>query len=149
MTIRLPTSFRYGARAMAELGAAEPDHAVSVRELGQRQSVSPKYLEQILRALKAAGLVQAVRGKDGGYMLARAPESITLRDVYESLAGPAAPTECVDGPAKCPLLRLCPTRDTWVELKAAIDSVLERTTIQELVERKRRKATSAAADFSI
>jgi Rrf2 family transcriptional regulator, cysteine metabolism repressor len=149
MSMRLPTSFRYGARAMAELGAAEPNRAVSVRELGERQSISAKYLEQILRALKAAGLVQVVRGQHGGYVLARAAKSITLREVYESLAGSAAPTECVDNPGKCPLLKTCPTRDTWVELKTAIERVLERTTIQELVDRKRRGAGSPTADFCI
>ena len=134
---------------MADLGDAYPDHAVSVRELGEHERVSPKYLEQILRSLKAAGLVQAVRGREGGYVLARPPENITLKDLYEGLIGSTAPAHCVDCPDKCPFSDGCPTRGTWVELKTAIDGVLERTTVQELVDRKRRKSNSTTEDFSI
>lgn len=142
MSMHLPTSFRYGARAMAELAAAYPEHAVSVRMLAEQQHLSPKYLEQILRALKAAGLVQAVRGKAGGYALTRPPESITLRDLYEGLIGSLAPVECVDRPESCPMHRVCPTWDTWVDIKKAIEGVLDRTTVQGLLERRQRKAVS-------
>ena len=56
--------FRYATRAMAQLAATYPDHAVSAREVGEQQHISAKYLEQILRALKAAGLIHAIRGKE-------------------------------------------------------------------------------------
>lgn len=146
--MRLPTAFRYGARAMAQLAAAS-NQAVSVRELGEQLSISPKYLEQILRRLKAAGLVTAVRGKEGGFVLARQPESITLRELYENLVGTAALVECVDRPESCSIRDTCPTWETWLELKTAIDGVLERTTVQELVERVKNKTISSAENYSI
>jgi Rrf2 family protein len=96
-----------------------------------------------LRALKAAGLVQAVHGKQGGYVLSRPPGDITLKDIYEALAGSLAPVECVDHPESCPMVEECPTRDTWVQMKEAIAGVLERTTVRDLAERKRQKAVSA------
>jgi Rrf2 family transcriptional regulator, cysteine metabolism repressor len=134
---------------MASLAAAYPEGTVSVRELGEQLSISPKYLEQILRALKASGLIEAVRGKQGGYALGRPPQNITLREVYGSLVGSAAPACCVDEAGSCPIHQFCPTRDTWIELKMAIEGVLERTTVQVLAERKRRKAVSSAADYVI
>ncbi len=149
MPMRLPTSFRYAARAVVGLAAVDPQRAVSVRELGEQQGISPKYLEQILRALTASGLVQAVRGKHGGYLLAKPPQSITLKEVYENLVGSTAPVLCVDEPESCSSHAGCPTWDTWVELKRAIESVLERTTVQQLVERKGQKAISSAADYVI
>lgn len=147
--MRLSTEVRYGARAMTELASAHPDRAVSVREVAEQQGISPKYLEQILRPLVAAGFVQAIRGQQGGYVLARPPETITLKGLYESLVGSLAPVPCVDCPDSCSMHDICPTRDTWVEVKEAVETVLERTTIRDLVERKNRKASAAAPMYQI
>ena len=142
--MRLSTAVRYGARAITQIASLGTDRPVSVREIGEKQAISAKYLEHILKTLKAGGLVRAVRGKEGGYVLTRPPESITLKDVYESLEGPVTPVDCVDCPSSCGMYEVCPTRDTWVELKVAIEAVLARTTIQNLVERWNSKAISAA-----
>ncbi len=136
----LSTTVRYGARAMTQLASVHSDRPVSVREIAEQQAISASYLERILKALKAGGLVQAIRGNQGGYVLARPPGSITLKDIYEILEGSLAPVACVDCPSLCAMHKNCPTRDTWVELKDAVETVLERTTIQHLVERKKRKA---------
>jgi Rrf2 family protein len=147
--MKLSTTVRYGARAVTQLAAAYPHRAVSVREVAEEQDISPKYLEHILRALKASGLIHAVRGTSGGYVLARSPGSITLKDLYESLVGSIAPVDCVDCPDSCSMHDVCPTRDTWVELKEAIETVLERTTIRDLLERKKRKAISSSPMYQI
>ena len=107
--MRLSTAVRYGARAMTQVASAHPDRAVSVREVAEQQAISPKYLEQIFRPLRVAGLVQAVRGKQGGYVLARSPESITLKDLYEVLVGSVVPVACVDCPDFCVMCDVCPT----------------------------------------
>lgn len=137
--MRLSTQIRYGARAMVELGLAYPERVVSVREMAESQHLSVKYLERIMVALKTAGLVTPVRGIHGGYALARPPSSITLGEVYRILEGSPAVVYCVDHPESCPLLQTCPTRDTWVELTAAVQGVLEGTTLEDLVERTRRR----------
>ena len=137
--MRLSTTVRYGARAMAELACARSNGAVSVREIAERLHVSPKYLEQILKSLKAAGLVQAVHGKQGGYVLARPAESITLKQVFEALEGTLAPVDCVDHDGSCPLQSVCATWETWSELKEAIERVLEQTTLQRLAQRMEQK----------
>ena len=147
--MRLSTAVRYGARAMTQVASAHPARAVSVREVAEQQGISPKYLEHILRPLRSAGLIQAVRGKQGGYVLARPPQSITLKDVFECLDGSAAPVDCVDCPDSCAMHDICPTRDTWVELKLAIETVLESTTILDLVERKKQRAHPSASMYQI
>jgi Rrf2 family protein len=136
--MKLSTAVRYGARAIARVASVYPQRAMSVREVAEHEKISAKYLEHIFRPLKAAGLIRAVRGKQGGYVLAKPPQSITLRDVYESLDGSTAPVDCVDCPELCAMHRDCPTRDTWVELQRAIATVLGTTTIQDLVDRQKR-----------
>ncbi len=145
----LSTAVRYGARAITQVASVHPDRPVSVREIAEQQAISAKYLEQILRALKAGGLVQSIRGNQGGYVLTRPPANITLKDLYETLEGSVAPVACVDCPTSCAMHDVCPTRDTWVELKEAIETVLERTTIQHLVERGRSKAILSAPTYQI
>ena len=143
------TTFRYGTRAVVELAAAYRSRVLSVREIGRQQRISVKFLEHILGLLKTAGLVEAIRGVNGGYILARPPRDITLKDLHETLVGSAAPVECVDCPDSCAMPGVCPTRDTWVEVKESVQSVLERTTVEELVERLRRKACLPSAEYCI
>jgi len=147
--LKLPTTFRYGARCVVELAAVAERRPVSLRELAEYQKVSAKYLEHIFRALRAAGLVLAVRGMHGGYMLARPADRITLKEVYEALAGSTAPVECVDCRESCPMHESCFMIDTWAELKQAIDDVLTRTTLRELVDRKRRKQAAVTQMYYI
>ena len=142
--MKLTTRVRYGTRALADLAAAYPDGTLSVKEMARREAVSAKYLEHIVNALKASGLIQAIRGMHGGYVLSRAPERISLNEVFRVLEGSPAPVDCVENPESCPMRKLCPTRDMWVEIGEAIEGILESTTLRDLAERKRSKANSAA-----
>lgn len=133
--MKLSTKTRYAARALTQLASVPEAGPIAVRELAECQNVSAKYLESIMKPLQAAGLVRAVRGNRGGYELAKPAESITLREVFETLEGSLAPVECVDDPARCPRSDRCPTRETWVQLKESMRSVFEQTTIQCLANR--------------
>lgn len=143
--MKVSTKARYGARALVELAVVYPKKAVSVKDMAKRQSISPKYLEQIFAPLKAMGLVRAVRGMHGGYELSRPPGQIGLDEVFAALEGSPAPVDCVDHPKACPMEDVCPTRDTWVEMRDAVEGVLKRTTLQDLVDRKRQKTGSSDA----
>jgi Rrf2 family protein len=134
---------------MAELAGAYPDRVVSVKEIAERQEISAKYLEQIMNSLKLAGLVKSRRGVHGGYMLARPPEQIELREVFEALEGSPAPVDCVDDPELCPLKQTCPTRQTWVELKKSIVQVLEETTVADLGRRNEPESCDASPMYHI
>ncbi len=93
--------------------------------------------------------MSAVHGKQGGYVLARSPATITLKDLYESLAGSLAPQHCSAEADSCPLHDVCPVWDTWIEIKGAIEKVLERTTVEDLVERIGHKAAWSAPIYEI
>lgn len=147
--MKLSTRARYGARALVEVALGYPDGTVSVRDVAESQSISAKYLEHIMASLKVAGLVRSVRGMHGGFTLARPPADITLREVLEALEGSVAPVDCVDHPDSCPLGDVCPTRETWVEMKESMVRVLGGTTIQDLVERKRRKGAPSTPMYYI
>jgi Rrf2 family protein len=92
-----------------------------------------------MRALKASGLVKSVRGAHGGYELAREPKAITLREVFDALEGSAALAECVEDPDSCPRHKTCPTRDIWVEMTESVAGILEKTTLQDVVDRMKEK----------
>jgi Rrf2 family protein len=141
--MRLSTRTRYGSRALAELAAAYPGQVLSLKDVAKNQHLSVKYLEHIMTTLRVAGLVRPVRGMRGGYTLTRPPGRITLREVFETLEGSLAPVDCVDDPQSCPLKEVCPTRETWVEIKNSLAKILEGTTLQDLLARKKRRELRA------
>ena len=147
--MKLSTRARYGAKAMAELASAYPGPTLSVKDIAAKQRISPKYLEQIMASLRAAGLVKGVRGMHGGYALTRPPRDITVKDVFEAVEGSVGPVDCVDHPEACEMKGVCPTRDTWVEMAESIGRVLKGTTLQDLAERKERKAEPAEPMYYI
>ncbi len=147
--MKLSTRSLYGARAMVEIALAYPDGTVSVKRVSERQNISHKYLERIMGELRNSGFVKSVRGMHGGYALMRSPESITLKDLLETLDGSLAPVECVDHPESCPVENVCPTRDTWAEMKTAMETVLEKTTLQDLVDRRKQKEAASGETCAI
>src|SRR5690349_23243995 len=92
--MRISTRGEYGLRALMELGL-EPDSAMSLRDIAERQHISLDYLEQIVPALKAAGLVKSRRGAQGGYQLAKPAAEITVYDALVALEGPLDPMMCL------------------------------------------------------
>lgn len=138
--MRLSTRARYGARALAELGALPQGRTLSARRVAQSLGISVKYLEQIMGALKAAGFVSAVRGVSGGYMLARAPGEIRLLDVLAALEGQPTLVDCVRDPATCDRSPTCATREVWKRVNDAVCGVLADTTVEDLVEDRARLA---------
>ena len=134
--MKLSTKARYGARVMVGLAIAYPGQSLSVKRMARVEHLSAKYLEQIMAALKTAGLVTASRGVHGGYALATPPSLIRLSDIFRAIEGDSQIIECVTDDASCPLREGCPTRSVWTEMNEAISGILENTTLQDLVERK-------------
>ncbi|MCD6520002.1 MAG: Rrf2 family transcriptional regulator [Anaerolineae bacterium] len=148
--MKLSTKTRYGTRAMLELALAhERGTPLNAREIAQHQNVSVKYLEHLLAALQASGLLHSMRGPQGGYTLARPPEEITLRQIYDALEGSQALVECTRDPQLCEKADLCVTREIWAEMFAACMAVLERTTLADLVQRLKEKQGTLADMYYI
>ena len=148
--IKLSTRGRYGTRVLLDLALHQTKgKPVPMREIAQRQEIPLQYLEHLIRPLIAAGMVKSSRGPRGGLQLAKSVREIQLIEVIEILEGSIVPVDCVVSPGVCPRSKICATRDIWVELKEAIDKVLSSTTMQELVERQKKKDQSNEPAYCI
>ena len=136
--MKLSTRGRYGTRALLDLALHE-EGPVLLKDIAQRQQISLQYLEHLITPLIAAGIIRSTRGARGGISLAKPPEQVKLSEVIQLLEGSIAPAECVNNPGVCSRSELCVTRDIWGELKKAMNGILESTTLQDLVERQKRK----------
>ncbi|MFO1487428.1 MAG: Rrf2 family transcriptional regulator [Verrucomicrobiota bacterium] len=128
--MKLSVKSDYAARAVLGLARHFPAGSVlRIEELATGQHIPPKYLVQILIELKAQGIVKSVRGKEGGYLLGRAPAEITFGDVLRAVHG-----EVFDAPAladpNCP----AELRRSWQRLKGAVDAAANQTTFQQLLD---------------
>jgi Rrf2 family protein len=121
-------------RAILELAMEYGKEPLQIKTIAEREDISNKYLEQLIAMLKAAGLVRSIRGPRGGYLLAKPPAEICLKEVFVTLEGPMVPAECLDHPEFCARCMDCATREIWSELQNAISKVLDSVTLADLVE---------------
>ena len=147
--MKLSTRAKYGTRALLDLALHWGNQPVPLKDIARRQNISLHYLEHLITPLVAAGIVASTRGPKGGQQLARHPQEVKLNEVIQLLEGSITPVECIDNPECCPHYALCVTRDIWDEMKKAIDGVLESTTLQDLVERQKKKVQSTEAMYYI
>ena len=147
--MKVSTRARYGSRALLDLALHWGNEPVTLKEIAHRQDISLHYLEHLISPLVGAGIVRSTRGARGGVQLAKPPQNIKLSEVIQLLEGSTTPVECIDNPESCPRYELCVTRDIWDEIKKAIDGVLESITLQDLVERHKKKEKSTEAMFYI
>jgi Rrf2 family protein len=115
------------------------DNLVPLKDIAKRQGISQTYLEHIITALIANGLLRTVRGPKGGIKLAKNAKEINLKTVVEIMQGSVDPVECLVDARTCPRSNLCAARDTWTELKTAIETVLTAATLKDLAERQTTK----------
>jgi Rrf2 family protein len=126
---------------MLELALHYGKGPVFLKCIAEKQGISEKYLWQLLAPLKAAGLVNSLRGAHGGYILAKPPAQITLKEIVVTLEGSLLAVECVDVPESCSRIQSCVTRDVWKEVSEKVSHTLEAITLQHLVGRQHQKET--------
>jgi len=137
--MRLSTKGRYGTRLMLELALSYDKRTVFLSEIGKAQGISVKYLEQLVRPLKIAGLIQSVRGAHGGYRLSRPPEHITLKEIITALEGRVKVVECISSSGQCQRISTCATKEIWDELSDRIADFFSKITLKDMVERYYKK----------
>jgi Rrf2 family protein len=130
--LQLSTKVRYAARAMIELALNYKDEPIQLNDIACSQSISVKYLEQIMAPLRAKGYVRTQKGSKGGYHLAVSPEDITLYDIVESIEGSMAPVSCVDDKNTCERSATCVTITVWKRLKDVVKAELQSKTLADL-----------------
>ncbi|MCA1989488.1 MAG: Rrf2 family transcriptional regulator, partial [Desulfarculus sp.] len=134
--MKLSTRGRCGVRALLVVALHPGDGPIALQELAQRQGISAKYLEQLLIPLKASGLVNSVRGAKGGYLLAVAPDKVSLYDIVRTLEGPLAVVECVQDPGVCERVGGCTVHLVWGEMSQLLVDFLTRISLADMVERQ-------------
>jgi len=130
--LQLSTKVRYAARAMIELALNYKDEPIQLNDIACSQSISVKYLEQIMAPLRAKGFVRTQKGSKGGYHLAINPKDITLYDIVESIEGSMAPVSCVDDKNACKRSATCVTISVWKRLKDVVKTELQSKTLADL-----------------
>jgi len=132
--MRLSTRSRYGVRMMFEFALKFNQGPVFLKEVAKMQGISFKYLSKLVIPLKSAGLLQSVRGANGGYMLAKHPSQITIRMIVEKLEGDVSLVECAENPQVCKRNVDCVARTIWKKTDEAIMQVLDGITLQDMVD---------------
>ena len=131
--MKLSTKGRYGVKAMVDLAINYGNGPVSVKSISERQNISEYYLEQLFSLLRKAKLIKSVRGAQGGYVLNKLPEDILVSEIMQVLEGPIEVSDCLEEDT-CSNADCCATRVLWGRIKDSIDSVLESTSLKDVVD---------------
>jgi Rrf2 family protein len=134
--MKLSRRSEYGLRALQSLAASYGDGPLPTRDLAESNRIPVKFLEQILLQLKHAGIVHSRRGPSGGYLLAHAPQEITLGKVVRILDGPLAPISCASHTAyercSCPDESTCGLRRVMLQVRDAVADIMDHTTLADV-----------------
>lgn len=135
--MRVSTKGRYALRIMADLAMHDNGEFIRLKDIATRQSLTLKYLEQIMPMLTRAGLVKSLRGNNGGYMLSRKPEEYTAGEILRVAEGSLAPLVCIeDTPNRCPRKESCVTLSFWEGLWDVVNDYVDNVTLAELISAK-------------
>lgn len=133
--MKLSTRGRYGLKAMFDLALHDGDTPISLNSIAERQGISVNYLEQLIAPLKKAELVKSVRGAQGGYLLNKPSDKISVADILTVLEGPIGPTECVRmlGGDNCDQADYCVTRMIYEKMRDSLLDVVTSITLNDMV----------------
>ena len=130
----ISTRGRYALRILVDLAEHRAEAYVTLRELAERQDISEKYLESIVKELVHAGILEGLRGKGGGYRLGRDPERISVLEVLERMEGTLAPVACLEGNGHpCARAASCRTLPLWKGLDETVRQYLGQYSVKSLM----------------
>lgn len=136
--MKISARARYGVRLMVVLARNYGRGPIYLKDIARDEGISEKYLSQIIIPLRGAGLVRSSRGVHGGYMLAREPSEINLREIVDILEGDCL-VRCIKDPSACSRVPTCASRDIWMLLSGKISETLGSVTLAELDDMGRKK----------
>ena len=137
--MKLSTQGKYGLKAIFELSLHVNEGPMPLNMIASKQKIPEQYLEQIFSTLKKSKLITSVRGAQGGYLLNKAPNEVTVGDVLAILEGPVALSQCIIEEGVCENSNDCSTKLVWEKLKKGIEDVLNSITLQDMVDDYNKK----------
>ena len=132
--MKLSTRGRYGIHAMYDLAVHANDGPQSIKAIAEREDIPEAYLEQLFAVLKREGLVNSTRGAQGGYVLARQPEGITVGDVLRALEGGLSLVDCLDEADACGRSCVCPSRVVWRKVRDGLNAIVDGITLRDMID---------------
>lgn len=133
--MKLSTKGRYGVKAMFEVALHYGKEPVSIKMIAEKQDISEYYLEQLFASLRKAGLINSIRGAQGGYVLSRPPGEITVADILNVLEGPIEISDCIsDDEMSCSRMNYCATRLLWIKIRDSVNQVINSITLQDMID---------------
>ncbi len=142
--MKLSTKGRYGLRAMIDLAQNSEKEAVSISTIATRQNISESYLEQLVGKLKKAGLVSSIRGAQGGYVLAKQTNDISVGDILRALEGDLNPIDCpaLADEGGCEQSGSCASKYVWQRLNDGINEIVDEIKLSTLIEQENNACSS-------
>ena len=128
----ISTKGRYALRVLIDMAEHSGNEYIKLKDIAERQEISEKYLESIVKQLVLNKIVTGLRGKGGGYKLAKAPEEIIVGEVLRFMEGSLAPVACLED-APCPRTAECRTLEFWRGLEETIRRYTDSFTIADLM----------------
>ncbi|MCR4989281.1 MAG: Rrf2 family transcriptional regulator [Lachnospiraceae bacterium] len=128
------TRGRYAIRVMIDLAENDEGHYIPLKDIAERQEISKKYLEIIVKDMVAGGLIEGASGKGGGYKLCRKPEKYNIGEVIELMEGPLSSVVCLaDKKYKCPRRKSCQTLPMWEEYDEMVHDFFYNKKLSDLL----------------
>jgi Rrf2 family protein len=130
----ISTKGRYALRVMIDLAEHQSDRYLPLKEVAERQEISEKYLESIIKLLVQAGLLEGLRGKGGGYRLTRQPEQYPVGEILRLTEGTLSPVSCLEqSPMQCNRAASCRTLPMWKQLYTMLNEFFDGITVADLM----------------
>src|SRR4030042_5946323 len=136
--MQITRSGEYGLRGLLFLAVQPPESITLISEISRKQHIPEPFLAKILQRLSKGGLLRSIRGAKGGFYLGRPAREITMREIIEVLEGPIALNRCLLQKGECKEERHCPLHEVWEEAQQRIVEILDKTTVEDLVNRMTR-----------
>ena len=131
--MRITTKGRYALRAVSRLAANYTDKPISIRELAETENLSPEFLEQIFYKLRKSGLINSTRGPGGGFSLNRAPEDISVTEIFEAVGEGLDLAPCTISDAEPCDHKNCITHEIWVEASNHFKDYFSEISVADIV----------------
>ena len=148
--MRIPKKCQYALRAVFELALREPGQPVKIHQIAGAQDIPPRFLEAILNQLRHAGFVDSRRGNEGGYIIARAAESLTVGEIIECIQGPIFLAPDAGKATRASIVFGDEAfKKLWQEVNSVVSEVCQNKTFADLVEFEQAKRKQCVPNYCI
>jgi Rrf2 family iron-sulfur cluster assembly transcriptional regulator len=133
--MNITSKSRYALKIMMDLAESSADR-VQRHDIAGRQGIPPDYMDHILSRLRDAGLILSIRGRGGGYRLAKPADEISMLEIFVAVEDAFEPVQCLEGGVGCMVSHICSSKDVWTEISNAIRQSLSGIILSDVVAKK-------------